>query len=143
MAVRESSSSAFRFEGHSFDVCGLRWSGGGNLLASGGNDSCVFIWDRRSSKHLHKLVAHSAAVRALAWSPHQHNLLASGGGTADRTIKFWNTQTAKCCSTLDAGSQVRKIYLSISLSLYQMILNLAVFVMVRAVAGLRTGMEQA
>jgi len=38
-----------------------------------------------------KLNKHIAAVKAIAWSPHQHGLLASGGGTADRTIRFWNT----------------------------------------------------
>lgn len=30
---------------------------------------------------------HQAAVKALAWCPSQRHLLASGGGTADRTIK--------------------------------------------------------
>ncbi len=41
-----------------------------------------------------KLSAHCAAVKALAWSPHQTGLLASGGGTADRTIRFWNVRRA-------------------------------------------------
>jgi WD40 repeat protein len=39
---------------------------------------------------LHRLDAHIAAVKALAWCPWQKHLLASGGGTADRTIRFWN-----------------------------------------------------
>jgi len=30
---------------------------------------------------------HTAAVKALAWSPHQAGLLASGGGTSDRHIR--------------------------------------------------------
>ncbi len=38
---------------------------------------------------------HLAAVKAIAWSPHQHGLLASGGGTADRYIRFWNTLTGQ------------------------------------------------
>ncbi|CAA7406705.1 unnamed protein product [Spirodela intermedia] len=107
--VRAGASSASRFQGHSSEVCGLRWSAGGNLLASGGNDNRVFVWEapnRRSSRHLHRLHGHSAAVRALAWSPHQPNLLASGGGTADRSIKFWNTQAGSCATTVDTGSQV-------------------------------------
>ena len=36
---------------------------------------------------------HKAAVRAMCWSPHTHGLLATGGGTADRWIRFWNTLT--------------------------------------------------
>ena len=38
-----------------------------------------------------RLDQHTAAVKALAWSPHQHGLLATGGGTADRSIRLWNT----------------------------------------------------
>jgi cell division cycle protein 20 (cofactor of APC complex) len=49
---------------------------------------------------------HQAAVKALAWSPHERHLLASGGGTADRCIKFWNSQTGGLLNSIDTGSQV-------------------------------------
>lgn len=49
---------------------------------------------------------HKAAVKALAWSPHQHGLLVSGGGTADRTIRFWNTVTNQLVNTVETDSQV-------------------------------------
>lgn len=49
---------------------------------------------------------HQAAVKALAWCPHQHNILASGGGTADRTIRIWNTSTGTNIRCTDTGSQV-------------------------------------
>mgnify|MGYP003683615109 CR=1 FL=1 len=49
---------------------------------------------------------HLAAVKAIAWSPHQHGLLASGGGTADRCIRFWNTLTCQPLQCVDTGSQV-------------------------------------
>ena len=45
-------------------------------------------------------------MKAIAWSPHQHGLLASGGGTADRCIRFWNTTTDTALSCVDTGSQV-------------------------------------
>jgi cell division cycle 20-like protein 1 (cofactor of APC complex) len=45
---------------------------------------------------------------ALRWSPHQHGLLASGGGTADRCIRFWNTLLdAPALGAVDTGSQAR------------------------------------
>jgi cell division cycle 20-like protein 1 (cofactor of APC complex) len=44
---------------------------------------------------LFKFYKHKAAIKALSWSPHQHGLLASGGGTKDRTIRFWNTIEGK------------------------------------------------
>ena len=43
------------------------------------------------SSPLYRFTEHTAAVKALAWSPHAHGLLASGGGTADRCIRFWST----------------------------------------------------
>ena len=55
---------------------------------------------------------HTAAVKALAWSPHQHGLLASGGGTADRTIRFWNTLTNSQIDCIDTGSQVCNLMFS-------------------------------
>lgn len=68
-----------------------QWSPAGQKLASGGNDGAVAVWDRRAAAagpELHISGAHRAAVRALAWSPHQEGLLASGGGTADKHIRY-------------------------------------------------------
>jgi len=100
------------FRGHEQEVCGLKWSLSGQQLASGGNDNLLFIWDKNMasrnspSSYLHRLDEHCAAVKALAWCPFQSNLLASGGGSADRTIKFWNTQTGACLNSIDTNSQV-------------------------------------
>jgi cell division cycle protein 20 (cofactor of APC complex) len=52
------------------------------------------------------LTAHQAAVKALAWCPWQRGLLASGAGTADRTIKTWNAATGALLNSVDTGSQV-------------------------------------
>lgn len=53
------------------------------------------------------LSSHQAAVKALAWCPWQPSLLASGGGTADRKIRFWNANTGTCISDIDTQSQVK------------------------------------
>ncbi len=86
-------------------VCGLKWSPSGTQLASGGNDNLLCIWDA-SFNLQHRIAAHTAAVKALAWCPFQSNLLASGGGTADRCIRFWNTLTGATLNSIDTGSQV-------------------------------------
>ncbi|KAG0617835.1 hypothetical protein M758_4G018700 [Ceratodon purpureus] len=108
--VRHSTAT---FTGHSQEVCGLRWSLSGQQLASGGNDNLLHIWDAAVSTSsaeqtppLFRLEGHQAAVKALAWCPYQNNLLASGGGTADRCIKFWNTQVGYCTNSIDTNSQV-------------------------------------
>ena len=94
---------------HTGEVCGLKWSPSGDQLASGGNDNLVNIWQPGGGgviEPTHQLTAHQAAVKALAWCPHEANTLATGGGTADRTIKFWNTQTGDLRNSVDTKSQV-------------------------------------
>lgn len=95
-----------RLTGHKQEICGLKWNTDENQLASGGNDNRLIIWDGLEEKPLYRFTDHSAAVKAIAWSPHQRGLLATGGGTADRRIRFWNTLTGTCLSEIDTGSQV-------------------------------------
>ncbi|CAI5489128.1 unnamed protein product [Closterium sp. Naga37s-1] len=128
--VRMRHHVTSRLAGHELEVCGLKWSPSGRQLASGGNDNLLHIWDASAmasasaasafsassgssarlangnAPWLHRLDLHQAAVKALAWCPFQANLLASGGGSADRTIKFWNTQTGACVRSVDTESQV-------------------------------------
>ncbi|KAL4189303.1 hypothetical protein AMTRI_Chr08g164810 [Amborella trichopoda] len=108
--VRVRSHIVETDRGHQQEVCGLKWSNSGKQLASGGNDNILHIWDRSisnsSNSPLHRLEDHLVAVKALAWCPFQSNLLASGGGGADRCIKFWNTHTGACINSVDTGSQV-------------------------------------
>src|SRR3990167_1402939 len=95
------------FDGHHQEVCGLKWNPEGTQLASGGNDNMLLVWDRHNEERPRfSFDAHQAAVKALAWCPHQPNLLVSGGGTADRHIRFWNTSTGACLGEHDTKSQV-------------------------------------
>eukprot|EP01038_Epipyxis_sp_PR26KG_P016341 gene16341-22265_t len=94
---------------HKQEVCGLKWSFDEKMLASGGNDNKLFVWESqqgRSTEPLCRFEDHTAAVKAVAWSPHQHGLIASGGGTADRHIRFWNANTGLALHKIDTGSQV-------------------------------------
>ena len=54
----------------------------------------------------HILPGHKAAVKALAWCPWKRNLLASGGGTHDKTIKFWNIENGEFINQINTDSQV-------------------------------------
>ena len=101
-----------KYLGHQQEVCGLKWSFDGSQLASGGNDNFLMVWSLHSNKPLMENKDHLAAVKAIAWSPHQHNILASGGGTADRTIRFWNTTNFKQILKVDTGSQVCNLVFS-------------------------------
>lgn len=103
-------SSAVTLRGHTQEVCSVRWSPDGVHLASGSNDNTVMIWDSRMHQApLFQLHHHTAAIRALAWSPVQRGLLATGGGTADRGIAFTNALTGTMLSKIDTGSQISNL----------------------------------
>ena len=105
--VRVANHVAARLENaHTQEVCGLKWSTNGLQLASGGNDNILNVWDNMNTSPRHQIMHHQAAVKAIAWCPHQPNLLASGGGTADRKICFWNTTTGALLQEIDTNSQV-------------------------------------
>jgi WD40 repeat protein len=103
-----ASSTARCLRGHRQEICGLKWSFDDKLLASGGNDNKLFVWhpSHTTDQPLFQFEDHIAAVKAVAWSPHQGGLLASGGGTADRHIRFWSTATGMPLYKVDTGSQV-------------------------------------
>lgn len=107
--VRIARHNVATLNAHSQEVCGMAWSPDGETLATGANDNLLCLWDATASSNASprfRLTEHQAAVKALAWSPHERNLLATGGGTADRTIKFWNSQTGALLNSIDTGSQV-------------------------------------
>ena len=94
------------------------------MLASGGNDNKLYVWSPQlggmnssnsgitmassavDTNPICRFSDHCAAVKAVGWNPHQHGTLASGGGTADRHIRFWNALTGTPLHRIDTGSQV-------------------------------------
>jgi cell division cycle protein 20 (cofactor of APC complex) len=118
--VRSANHIVARYRAHEQEVCGLKWNEDGSALASGGNENYLCIWDASMSSsrqhHNHHYLSytaprlvlkqHKAAVKALDWCPFNRGLLASGGGTADRTIKLWNSNNGAMLKSIDTGSQV-------------------------------------
>mmetsp|Transcript_20678 Transcript_20678/g.65027 ORF Transcript_20678/g.65027 Transcript_20678/m.65027 type:complete len:426 (-) Transcript_20678:121-1398(-) len=109
--LREKAASSFK--AHRQEVCGLKWAPhGDHYLATGGNDNKLLVFDARAlpttahRRPVCKFVDHTAAVKAVAWSPHHRGLLVSGAGTADRTIKFRDALTGANLDSIDTGSQV-------------------------------------
>lgn len=122
---------------HAAEVCGLEYRSDGHVFASGGNDNVVAIWDARSTNSttgatcsgsgcgcsgsvgngsgigcgaLFRKNTHRAAVKALAWCPVQRLLLASGGGSSDRTIHFWNASSGARVNLIETGAQISSLH---------------------------------
>lgn len=107
------------------DICGLKWCPSGRLLASGGNDNLVKVWDLYHkdtwTSPTSTLKEHTAAVKvstwicraninricqALSWCPWQPTVLASGGGSADKRVCVWNTCSGTLKNSVETGAQV-------------------------------------
>jgi WD40 repeat protein len=77
------------FTQHQQLVRSVAWSPDGTMLASGADDSQVFIWGTNGVVHAN--IPHPAAVQSLAWSPDAGRLV-TGSGVQ---LAFFNTQTGK------------------------------------------------
>ncbi|KAI3603065.1 wd repeat-containing protein slp1 [Moniliophthora roreri] len=113
--VRVPRHKVMELLGHSGEVCGLRWRSDGELLASGGNDNVVNIWDGRvgdvveGARGSAKWTKRNHTAAGLAWCSWQPNLLATGGGTNDATINVWNSTTGARLHTLKTPSQITSL----------------------------------
>ncbi|KAJ3860237.1 WD40 repeat-like protein [Lentinula novae-zelandiae] len=131
---REPSAKPFKkSRGHKSEVCGVKWSTNGgvhaSILASGGNDSKICIWDLRGSTRDPGLVAASnpaassissggkqvtSGIPPLRLSKVLRGILASGGGVRDRCIRIWNTTTGRMLNEVDTMSQVCNLIWSVT-----------------------------
>ncbi|KAK3329435.1 WD repeat domain-containing protein [Apodospora peruviana] len=108
--VRIAEHKVAELVSHTSEVCGLEWRSDGAQLATGGNDNLLSIWDARSlAVPKFTKTNHKAAVKAVAWCPWNMNLLATGGGSHDKHIHFWNTTSGARVNSIDTGSQVTSL----------------------------------
>ena len=98
LAVAATDGNVYLVDNH-VAVCGVL-RGHGNLvnavavcsqkpfLASASRDRTVRVWDIDSKRCLRVLVGHEESVKSVVWSPHNPNLLASGGYDFD--VRVWD-----------------------------------------------------
>ena len=87
-------------------VCSLTWND--RMLATGSNANNVRIFDiaRIATGSCLFQYSHQAAVKALQWNPEKFSLLMSGGGSADRILKLFDTARGMQLSEGYVGSQI-------------------------------------
>ncbi|XP_078096180.1 cell division cycle protein 20 homolog [Mustelus asterias] len=97
--------------GHNSQVCSLKWSPDGGLLASGGNDGRLNIWLNDPGANINSkadvtINNQQSAVKAMNWCPWQSGILAVGGGMKDGHLRIWDTKSGSCIQDVDTKSQI-------------------------------------
>ncbi|HEX2906750.1 MAG TPA: WD40 repeat domain-containing protein, partial [Phototrophicaceae bacterium] len=78
-------------QGHTDDVFALAYSPDGRLLATGGGDSRVILWDTTTGERVGAMLGdHSNSIFALAFSADGQTLASAG---ADGTVVLWDVAT--------------------------------------------------
>ena len=68
-----------------------------SILASGGGDNNVILWDLKTGRRMRTIAAHKAAVNEIAFSRDGQTL---ASGSDDKTVRLWNVRTGSRLRTL-------------------------------------------
>ncbi|CUS21336.1 LAQU0S03e00232g1_1 [Lachancea quebecensis] len=93
----------------------LSVNGTATQLAAGGNDNSCTIWDISNLRdpRMEFSLPHKAAVKAVAFCPWSRSLLATGGGSKDRNIRFWHTRSGTLMKETKAPGQITSLIWSL------------------------------
>jgi WD40 repeat protein/transcriptional regulator with XRE-family HTH domain len=84
-------------QGHTGTVWGTALAEDGDLMASGGGDGTVRLWDSSTGRPLATLQGHTSGIRAVALSA-DDQVVASGG--QDGIVRLWEASTGRLLTTL-------------------------------------------
>jgi WD repeat-containing protein 48 len=68
-----------------------------NLIAAGGPESVVRVWDARSGRRITKFVGHTDMVRAVLVAEDGETVMSA---STDQTVKVWSMSAGRCMYTL-------------------------------------------
>jgi WD40 repeat protein len=99
---QELHADLSNFDSHSGYVLCLKFSPDGRMLASGGADRRIRLWNTDTGKIMYTFDGHQEAVTAIEFMPNGKILVSA---SADRTIRFWDIEQKQLLKTIEAHEQ--------------------------------------
>ncbi|KAI5950611.1 hypothetical protein CANMA_005271 [Candida margitis] len=102
------------FRAHQQQICGkhgIALNSSNDEIAVGANDNCCSLWSLPDfqSPYLKFVLPHKAAIKALSFCPWTTSLLATGGGSKDRKIRFWHTTSGTLLKEFYTDGQITSL----------------------------------
>lgn len=107
--VGDLENPAARLSGHGGPVNAIALSHDGKLVATGGDDRTVRIWDAATGKQEAVFRGHSGPVRSVDFGP-DSRVVSSG----DRTARVWDLQPVKPLARLISGHKAKVVSVEFS-----------------------------
>ena len=82
----------FRYRAHYQEICGLKISPAGDMVATGGNDNKLQLFSMKKMESMAQWCDHKAAVKAVGFNPADPTIV-SGAGSADRRLRVFSLHT--------------------------------------------------
>ena len=85
---------------HISDVTGIAYSPDGTMIAGGGVDKILYIWNSKTGAVIHKLSGHAGYIGSVSFSP-DGKLVASCGMDRQSKFKVWDVSAGKLVQSID------------------------------------------
>jgi cell division cycle 20-like protein 1 (cofactor of APC complex) len=93
------------------EICSIKFAPDMIHFETTSNDCTVSIWDLRNMETpSFVFTKHTAAVKAVCWSPYDENIICTGGGTNDKNLYQWNINSGEVIKSQETGSQICNAY---------------------------------
>jgi WD40 repeat protein len=98
-SLQELHADLSSFNSHGGYVYCVQFSPDGRMLASGGADRRIRLWNPDTGKIIYTFDGHQESVTAIEFMPNGKILISAG---ADRTIRFWDVEQKQLLKTIAA-----------------------------------------